>query len=292
MPRMDGLQATRAIRAQPALAAMPILAMTANAFDEDRRACTEAGMNDFVAKPVDPDLLYAALLKWLLKNAPAPAAEGEGGASRAAVLTANPQLAALRSLPGINLAHGLTALRGNADKYLELLQRFVATHADDMTLLADHLATGDQASAARLVHTLKGTASTLGAEHLAGAARQLEQALLAESAGAAGGDPLRCAVAAVGEQFAALAAALPAARPAQHASQSAQRSTDELRPLLDQLDTLLKQSDTAAIALYQQNTALLGAILGETRARFEGQIFGFDFAPAQQTLQGLRRDRE
>ena len=65
MPVLDGLQATRLMRAQPALASLPVIAMTANAFKEDRTACLAAGMNDFIAKPVDPQLLYATLLKWL-----------------------------------------------------------------------------------------------------------------------------------------------------------------------------------------------------------------------------------
>ena len=74
MPVMDGFEATRRIRVQNG-AAMPIIAMTANAFAEDRAACLAAGMNDHVAKPVDPATLYATLLRWLpLRSAPGQAA--------------------------------------------------------------------------------------------------------------------------------------------------------------------------------------------------------------------------
>jgi CheY-like chemotaxis protein len=65
MPEMDGLEATRQIRQHALNAATPILAMTANAFEENRQACFAAGMNDFITKPVDPDLLFITLVKWL-----------------------------------------------------------------------------------------------------------------------------------------------------------------------------------------------------------------------------------
>jgi CheY-like chemotaxis protein len=65
MPEMNGVDATRAIRRAPLNAATPILALTANAFEQDRQICLDAGMNDHIPKPIEPDLLFVRLLKWL-----------------------------------------------------------------------------------------------------------------------------------------------------------------------------------------------------------------------------------
>jgi CheY-like chemotaxis protein len=69
MPRLDGLDATRQIRALPGFGQLPIIAMTANAFGEDRARCLEAGMDDFVTKPVEPEVLYGKMLGYLARHA-------------------------------------------------------------------------------------------------------------------------------------------------------------------------------------------------------------------------------
>ncbi|MGL6040318.1 MAG: ATP-binding protein, partial [Deefgea sp.] len=119
MPEMDGLEATRCLRKNMKWRQIPIIAMTANAFKEDRQACIESGMNDFISKPVDPKLLLQILTRWL--PAPSEASSVSNKFENDTALKLLPQC--LQQNPDIDVTRSLNALHGDVNTYLRLLRQ-------------------------------------------------------------------------------------------------------------------------------------------------------------------------
>jgi CheY-like chemotaxis protein len=170
MPDMDGFTATRLLRNDPRLRKLPIIALTAHALVEDRQRCLDAGMNDHVSKPIDPDALFATLARWTKSRGINPKALiGKSVRTDEEVIV--PQI------EGIDVAGALQRVTGNKRLYRDLLSRFATTQGSAGERIAAAIESGDHSLARRLAHSLKAAAGNIGMRSVFDSAGRLESAL-------------------------------------------------------------------------------------------------------------------
>jgi PAS domain S-box-containing protein len=281
MPIMDGLAATRAIHALPGRQSSRVIAMTANIFEEDRNSCREAGMVDFLAKPLNPALLYATLARWLQNSG---SKEPTAQPSPLQAQPAAPETDAGNiAYPGLDVARGLNIWLGKLAPFSKYLQKFTLEYGNSATVIADALARGERVLAKALAHKLKGVAANLALTEVGRVAAELDQQLKTEEACDETLAALAAALATAAQSIAAFQAGkIGAATPeAALVAGETQIVRSQLLQLLNALNT--DNPDNAEPILQHLGTLMPSGQLEEVRRTLDN----FDFRGGERAVHTL-----
>ena len=272
MPVMDGLEATRLIRAEGRFAELPIIAMTANAMSVDRDRCLKAGMNDHIAKPIDPEQLFDTLLRWVKpRRLPATSPPAE--------ILAPAQTDLIPEIAGIDVQLGLRRVLGKRKSYLAMLGRFAGSQGETLKRLDERLLAGDDYAAELIAHCLKAVAGNIGSSALQGEAEELETAIR-EKLPDATIDARRSKA---GDSLLSLIAGIDQALPP--AGRRARKPRSDAADISGRLLRLLAECDSAAVDLFAEHLDLFRESLGAERCQLvEQSIHRYDFETASDFL--------
>ncbi len=284
MPNMDGYEATRIIRSKREYDGIPVIAMTANAMEQDLEEARTAGMVSHVAKPVDPVKLYRTLAEHIKPDPSKPFDAPPACDDDARAAARQDGVVIPESLPGIDIGDGLSHLAGNAAAYARLLRQFPASQGACVDSLRSSLKKKKRDDAVRLAHSLKSVAGNLGAKKLFAAARDVELALK-EGRGAAG------LINALEKELATVVEGLECWKLAHGAAMRPARPRVDLKLLnarLDSLEKLLKDDDTASIDVLDELCAMGIAALADVLSAMRKKAENYDFESVLENMVELR----
>ena len=252
MPVMGGYEATETIRKDPEFENLPILAMTANAMAVDIADALKAGMNDHIAKPIEPKKLFSTLVQWVQPgNRQLPAGFSETALNNEAAATQIELPPA--ELPGLDVTLGLSRVGDNSKLYRKLLHKFSQNQSGTFEEIKTALSQSDLALAERLAHTVKGVSGNIGAMDLHIAAKELEAGIKQHKASVAveliatAQNQLDIVLRSIGtltETTSTVSSGTDASSPAM--------DMDKIAPLFEELKGLIEDDDTDALSILEK----------------------------------------
>lgn len=280
MPEMDGVEATLIIRKNERFKALPIVAMTANVMQSDREKCLAAGMNGHIAKPIEPDELWKALLQWVKPSKIKTPTSAKTKQKKASAPKESTDFKI--DIKGLDSADGLRRVLGKQATYISMLRKFIAGQKDIANEITVALKSNDTGLAERLAHTLKGVAGNIGAYAIQEAALAVEMNIKTNKPS----DETTKSIAIIKKLMKAFIAELETKLP-QEANASAQSvDNKQLEIVCAKLSELLSEDDAEAVDLLQKNTALLKSAFPADFETIEASVNSFDFEAALKSLNG------
>ncbi len=272
MPVMDGVMATMEIRKDARFNDLPVVAMTANSMQSDRDRCMAAGMNDHVAKPIEPEDLWKALLKWI---------KPKHSAGSVAIANFNSKEVQLpTAIDGLDMSDGLRRVLGKKPLYVSMLRKFISGQKFITASIFQELENNNWDKAMRFAHTLKGVSGNIGATHLQKLAEKLEVAIKDKLPREQIDGLLDMLI----EPLESLIAQLEIKLPVVPAKISVPVQKEELQAICIRLEALLADDDSEATEVWEFNANMFNAAFPADYNKIDECIHSFNFEVALATL--------
>lgn len=279
MPELDGLEATRRIKSRPEWKNIPIIALTANAMQQDEERCLAAGMDGYIPKPIDPIRLWATLVEWITpKKTRGSPATGKNKKS---------EVPAGAEIPGLDIETGLAHVNGNRALLERVLDKFVMSGETSAREIREAMANNDIVSAKLHLHSIKGTAGTIGATSLLGSVEALESILRKNRPG----EGLSAALEVFYREMAFLRDSIIAAGTDKREGVTKEGAADnspieDIAGICGNLRALLAENDADVPSVLDSNRQLLSRAFPQSFRKLENAVNSYDYDAAYRILEG------